>query len=31
MWQFLLKPLIGVAGDAVKGFVENKKLKTEKK
>ena len=31
MWQFLLKPLIGVAGDAVKGFVETKKLKTETK
>ena len=29
MWQFLLKPLIGVAGDAVKGFVETKKIKSE--
>ena len=31
VWQLLLKPLIGVAGDAVKGFVETKKLKTETK
>ena len=31
MWQFLLKPLIGVAGDAVKGFVTTKKLKAEQK
>ncbi len=29
MWQLLLKPLIGVAGDAVKGFVQTKKAKTE--
>jgi hypothetical protein len=27
----LLKPLIGVAGDAVKGFVETKKIKSETK
>ena len=31
VWQLLLKPLMGVAGDAVKGFVETKKLKTETK
>ena len=31
MWQFLLKPLIGVAGDAVKGFITTKKLKAEQK
>ena len=29
MWTMLLKPLIGVAGDAVKGFVDNKKAKAE--
>ena len=29
MWQLLLKPLMGVAGDAVKGFVETKKIKSE--
>jgi hypothetical protein len=31
MWQLLLKPLIGVAGDAVKGFVQTKKAKAELK
>ena len=31
VWQLLLKPLMGVASDAVKGFVETKKLKTETK
>ena len=31
MWHLLLKPLIGVAGDAVKGFVTTKKLKAEHK
>ncbi len=31
MWQLLLKPLMGVAGDAVKGFVETKKAKAELK
>jgi len=31
MWGMLLKPLIGVAGDTIKGFVETKKLKSETK
>ena len=31
VWQLLLKPLIGVAGDAVKGFVDTKKAKAELK
>ena len=31
MWHLLLKPLIGVAGDVVKGFVTTKKLKAEQK
>ena len=31
MWGLLLKPLIGVAGDVVKGFVTTKKLKAEQK
>ena len=31
MWGLLLKPLIGVAGDASKGFVQTKKLKSEQK
>ena len=31
MWTMLLKPLISVAGDAVKGFVETKKIKSETK
>ena len=31
MWGMLLKPLIGVAGDTIKGFVETKKLKAEQK
>ena len=30
VWQLLAKPLLGVATDAVKGFVETKKAKTEK-
>jgi len=29
MWTMLLKPLMGVAGDAVKGFVDTKKAKAE--
>ena len=29
MWQLLAKPLLGVAADAVKGFVETKKIKSE--
>ena len=29
MWQLLVKPLMSVAGDAVKGFVETKKIKSE--
>jgi len=31
MWGMLLKPLMGVAIDGVKGFVETKKLKKEQK
>ena len=31
MWQLLAKPLLGVATDAVKGFVETRKLKGEVK
>ena len=31
MWHLLLKPLIGVAGDVVKGFVTTKKLKAKQK
>ena len=31
MWQLLAKPLLGVAANAVSGFVETKKLKTETK
>jgi len=31
VWHLLLKPLIGVAGDVVKGFVTTKKLKAEQK
>ena len=31
VWQLLAKPLLGVATDAVKGFVETKKAKTELK
>ncbi len=31
MWGLLLKPLLGVAGDAVKGFVDTKKAKAENK
>jgi len=31
MWGMLLKPLIGVAGDTIKGFVQTKKLKSETK
>ena len=29
MWGFLLKPLISVAGDAIKGFVQTKKMKAK--
>ena len=31
MLQFLIKPLLGVAGDVVKGFVDTKKAKAEQK
>ena len=31
MLQFLLKPLLGVAGQAVSGFIETKKAKAENK
>ena len=31
VWQLLAKPLLGVATDAVKGFVETKKAKAELK
>ena len=31
MWQLLAKPLVGVATDAVKGFVETRKLMGEVK
>ena len=31
MWGLLVKPLLGVAGDAVKGFVQTKKAKAELK
>ncbi len=31
MWGLLVKPLLGVAGDAVKGFVDTKKAKAELK
>ena len=31
MLQLLLKPLLGVAGDVVKGFVETKKAKAQHK
>ena len=31
VWQLLAKPLLGVATDAVRGFVETKKLKGEVK
>ena len=31
MLQLLLKPLLGVAGQAVSGFIETKKAKTENK
>jgi len=31
MWGMLLKPLIGVAGETIKGFVQTKKLKSETK
>ena len=31
MFQLLLKPLLGVAGQAVSGFIETKKAKTENK
>ena len=26
MWGMILKPLVGVAGDVVKGFVEKKEI-----
>ena len=29
MWGFLLKPLLSVAGDAIKGFVQTKKIKAK--
>ena len=31
MWTMLLKPLMGVAGDVVKGVVDTKKAKAEQK
>ena len=31
MWQLLAKPLLGVAVDGIKGFVETKKLNGEVK
>ena len=31
MWGLLVKPLLGVAGDAVKGFVDTKKAKAQLK
>lgn len=31
MWTMLLKPLMGVAGDVVKGVVDTKKLKQNKR
>ena len=31
MFQMLLKPLLGVAGDVVKGVVETKNAKAEQK
>jgi hypothetical protein len=31
MWSMLLKPLLGVAGDVVKGVVETRKAKAENK
>jgi hypothetical protein len=31
MWGMLIKPLVGVAVDGIKGFVETKKLKKEQK
>ena len=31
VWQLLTKPLLGVAADAVKGFVDTKKAKAELK
>ena len=31
MFQLLLKPLLGVAGQAVSGFIETKKAKAENK
>lgn len=30
MWSMFVKPLIGLASDTIKGFVETKKLKKEK-
>ena len=31
MWQLLVKPLLSVAGDVVKGVVDTKKAKAEQK
>ena len=31
MWGLLLKPLLGVAGDAVKGIIQTKKAKAKQK
>ena len=31
VWQLLAKPLLGVAADTVRGFVETKKAKAELK
>ena len=31
MWGLLVKPLIGIAGETVKGIVETKKAKAEQK
>jgi hypothetical protein len=29
VWQLLAKPLLGVAADGIRGFVETKKAKAE--
>ena len=31
MWGLLVKPLLGIAGETVKGIVETKKAKAEQK
>ena len=31
VWQLLAKPLLGIAADTVRGFVETKKIKSELK